>query len=101
MEVYEVTRISKEEVKHVANLARLAISEEETEKLQKQLDSIITFAEQLNELDTENIEPTTHVLHMKNVLREDKASPGLPREEVLKNAPDHQDGQIRVPGIME
>ena len=96
-----MTRISKEEVKHVANLARLAISEEETEKLQKQLDSIITFAEQLNELDTENVEPTTHVLHMKNVLREDKASPGLPREEVLKNAPDHQDGQIRVPGIME
>lgn len=101
MEVYEMTRISKEEVKHVANLARLAITEEETEKLQKQLDSIITFAEQLNELDTENIEPTTHVLHMKNVLREDKASKGLPREEVLKNAPDHQDGQIRVPGIME
>lgn len=96
-----MTRISKEEVKHVANLARLAITEEETEKLQKQLDSIITFAEQLNELDTENIEPTTHVLHMKNVLREDKASKGLPREEVLKNAPDHQDGQIRVPGIME
>ena len=67
----------------------------------KQLDSIITFAEQLNELDTTYIEPTTHVLHMKNVLREDKPSPGLPREEVLKNAPDHQDGQIRVPGIME
>ncbi|OCA82679.1 Asp-tRNA(Asn)/Glu-tRNA(Gln) amidotransferase subunit GatC [Pradoshia sp. D12] len=96
-----MTRISKEEVNHVANLSRLAITEEETERLQKQLDSIITFAEQLNELDTENIEPTTHVLHMKNVLREDKASKGLPREEVLKNAPDHQDGQIRVPGIME
>ena len=96
-----MTRISKEQVKHVANLARLAITEEKTEKLTKQLDSIITFAEQLNELDTENVEPTTHVLHMKNVLREDKASQGLPREEVLKNAPDHQDGQIRVPGIME
>lgn len=96
-----MTRISSEQVKHVANLARLAITEEETEKFTKQLDSIITFAEQLNELDTENVEPTTHVLHMKNVLREDKAEPGLPREEVLKNAPDHQDGQIRVPGIME
>ena len=96
-----MTRISKEQVKHVANLARLAITEEETEKLTKQLDQIITFAELLNELDTENVEPTTHVLHMKNVLREDKASQGLPREEVLKNAPDHQDGQIRVPGIME
>lgn len=96
-----MTRISKEEAKHVANLARLAITEEETELFTRQLDSIITFAEQLNELDTTNIEPTTHVLHMKNVLREDKPSPGLPREEVLKNAPDHQDGQIRVPGIME
>ena len=96
-----MTRITKEQVQHVANLARLAITEEETEKLTKQLDQIITFAEQLNELDTENVEPTTHVLHMKNVLREDKASQGLPREEVLKNAPDHQDGQIRVPGIME
>ena len=96
-----MTRISKEEAKHVANLARLAITEEETEMFTKQLDSIITFPEQLNELDTTNIEPTTHVLHMKNVLREDKPSPGLPREEVLKNAPDHQDGQIRVPGIME
>ncbi|WP_455660407.1 Asp-tRNA(Asn)/Glu-tRNA(Gln) amidotransferase subunit GatC [Pradoshia sp.] len=96
-----MTRISKEEAKHVANLARLAITEEETDMFTKQLDSIITFAEQLKELDTTNIEPTTHVLHMKNVLREDKPSPGLPREEVLKNAPDHQDGQIRVPGIME
>ena len=96
-----MTRISKEQVQHVANLARLAITEEETEMLTKQLDQIITFAEQLNELDTENVEPTTHVLHMKNVLREDKASQGLAREEVLKNAPDHQDGQIRVPGIME
>lgn len=96
-----MTRISKEEAKHVANLARLAITEEETDMITKQLDSIITFAEHLNELDTTNIEPTTHVLHMKNVLREDKSAPGLPREEVLKNAPDHQDGQIRVPGIME
>ena len=96
-----MTRISKEQVKHVANLAKLTIKEEEIEKLTKQLDSIITYAEQLNELDTENVEPTTHVSHMKNVLREDKASKGLPREEVLKNAPDHQDGQIRVPGIME
>ena len=96
-----MTRISKDQVKHVANLARLAITEEETEMLTKQLDKIISYAEQLNELDTENVEPTTHVLNMKNVLREDKASQGLPREEVLKNAPDHQDGQIRVPGIME
>lgn len=90
-----------DEVKHVANLARLAITEDEADKLTKQLDSIITFAEQLNELDTEGIEPTTHVLNMKNILREDKAEEGLPREEVLKNAPDHQDGQFKVPSILE
>lgn len=95
-----MTRISTEQVKHVANLARLAITDEETEKFTKQLDAIITFAEQLNELDTENVEPTSHVLDMKNILREDVPQKGLPREEVLKNAPEHQDGQIKVPSIL-
>ncbi len=95
-----MTRISPEQVKHVANLARLAVTEEEVEKFTKQLDAIITFAEQLNELDTANVAPTYHVLDMKNVLREDIPQPGLPREEVLKNAPDHQDGQIKVPAIL-
>ena len=84
----KMSRISTEQVKHVANLARLAITEEEAVKFTKQLDAIITFAEQLNELDTANVEPTYHVLDMKNVLREDVAQKGLPREEVLKNAPD-------------
>lgn len=95
-----MSQISNEQVKHVANLARLAISEEEAEKFTKQLDEIITFAEQLNELDTSNVEPTYHVLDMKNVLREDIPQKGLPLEEVLKNAPEHQDGQIKVPSIL-
>ncbi|WP_066071386.1 Asp-tRNA(Asn)/Glu-tRNA(Gln) amidotransferase subunit GatC [Neobacillus soli] len=95
-----MSQISNEQVKHVANLARLAITEEEAEKFTKQLDAIITFAEQLNELDTSNVEPTYHVLDMKNVLREDIPQKGLPLEEVLKNAPEHQDGQIRVPSIL-
>ncbi|MCH1624662.1 Asp-tRNA(Asn)/Glu-tRNA(Gln) amidotransferase subunit GatC [Fredinandcohnia quinoae] len=96
-----MSRISINEVKHVANLARLAVTEEEAEMFQEQLDAIITFAEQLNELDTEGVQPTTHVLTMKNILREDKATEGLPIEEVLKNAPDAKDGQIRVPSIIE
>ncbi|RDI38463.1 Asp-tRNA(Asn)/Glu-tRNA(Gln) amidotransferase subunit GatC [Falsibacillus pallidus] len=96
-----MSRISKEEVKHVAHLARLEFSEQEVEKFAHQLDAIIGFAEQLNELDTDNVKPTSHVLDMKNVLREDKSVKGLPREEVLKNAPDHQDGQVRVPTILE
>lgn len=96
-----MTKITKDEVKHVAHLARLNIDEQEAEKFAEQLGSIITFAEQLNELDTENVEPTTHVLDMKNILREDKPVDGLPREQVLKNAPDHQDGQVKVPTILE
>jgi len=99
--VKEMSRISIEQVKHVAHLARLAITEEEATMFAKQLDAIITFAEQLNELDTENVPPTSHVLNMKNVMREDVPAAGLPLEEVLKNAPDQQDGQFRVPAILE
>jgi aspartyl-tRNA(Asn)/glutamyl-tRNA(Gln) amidotransferase subunit C len=96
-----VTRITMDEVKHVANLARLAITEKEVEELTNDLDAIISFAEELNELDTENVEPTSHVLDMKNIFREDVSKPGLPVEEVLKNAPDHENGQIKVPAIIE
>lgn len=96
-----MSRISIEQVKHVANLSRLAVTEQEALQFQKQLDAIITYAQQLNELDTENVEPTTHVLDMKNVWREDVVGKGLPIKEVLKNAPDHEDGQIRVPAIIE
>jgi aspartyl-tRNA(Asn)/glutamyl-tRNA(Gln) amidotransferase subunit C len=97
----KMSRISKDEVKHVAHLARLAITEEEATQFQKQLDAIIGFSEQLNELDTNNVQPTTHVLQLKNILREDKPGKGLPLDEVLKNAPDHKDGQVRVPAILE
>ncbi|MFD2445142.1 Asp-tRNA(Asn)/Glu-tRNA(Gln) amidotransferase subunit GatC [Bacillus sp. CGMCC 1.16607] len=96
-----MSRINKDQVKHVAHLARLAITEEEAEKFTTHLDAIITFAEQLNELDTDGVEPTSHVLNLKNILREDLAKEGLPREEVLKNAPEHQDGQFKVPSILE
>ncbi|MGM7637120.1 Asp-tRNA(Asn)/Glu-tRNA(Gln) amidotransferase subunit GatC [Bacillus sp. Hm123] len=96
-----MTRITEEEVRHVANLARLAVTDEEVEKFTSHLDAIISFAEQLNELDTTDVLPTSHVLDMKNIMREDEAKPGLPQEEVLKNAPDHQNGQIRVPSIIE
>lgn len=96
-----MSRISTEQVKYVANLARLAITEEEAETFTKQLDAMISFSEQLNELNTDHVEPTSHVLDMKNVMREDKSQEGLPQSEVLKNAPDHQDGQVKVPSIIE
>lgn len=101
MEVKRMAEISKEEVRHVANLARLAISEEEVEKMTKQLGDIISYAELLNDLDTENVEPTTHVLDLKNVMRKDEPRKWIEKEDALKNAPDQQDGQFRVPSILE
>ncbi|MBN8252699.1 Asp-tRNA(Asn)/Glu-tRNA(Gln) amidotransferase subunit GatC [Priestia flexa] len=96
-----MSRISVEQVKHVAHLARLAVTDEEAALFTKQLDAIITYAEQLDELDTTNVKPTSHVLDVKNVMREDKPAKGLPVEDVTKNAPDHKDGYVRVPTILE
>ncbi|MEQ6375593.1 Asp-tRNA(Asn)/Glu-tRNA(Gln) amidotransferase subunit GatC [Bacillaceae bacterium S4-13-58] len=96
-----MSRISEEQVKHVAHLARLAVTKDEVERLTKDLDAIITYAEQLNELNTENVEPTSHVLDLKNVLRKDEAKSWITQEEAMKNAPDHKDGQFRVPSILE
>lgn len=96
-----MANISKEEVKHVAHLARLAITEEEAEKFAGQLAAITNFAEQLNELDTTDVEPTTHVLPLVNVLREDKSIPGLDREKMMKNVHEQESGQVKVPTILE
>ncbi|WP_257350748.1 Asp-tRNA(Asn)/Glu-tRNA(Gln) amidotransferase subunit GatC [Pseudalkalibacillus decolorationis] len=96
-----MSRIEKEEVKHVAKLARLAVTEEEAEMFTKQLDDIIGYAEQLNELNTDDVEPTTHVLDLKNVLREDNVKDWFTRDEALKNAPDQQNGLIKVPAVLE
>ncbi|RSL31754.1 Asp-tRNA(Asn)/Glu-tRNA(Gln) amidotransferase subunit GatC [Salibacterium salarium] len=94
-------RISKDQVRHVAHLARLSVTEDEVDTFTEQLDAIIGFAEQLNELDTENVEATTHVLDIHNVLREDEERPSLAREEALKNAPDQENGQVKVPSVLE
>lgn len=94
-------RITKDEVQHVADLARLSFSDEELKTFTKQLDDIIGFAEQMNELDTDGVEPTTHVLDMDNVLREDLSREWLTRDEALKNAPEQKDGQVKVPSVLE
>lgn len=96
-----MAKLTKEEVKHVAHLARLAITEEEAEKFTEQLVKITDFAEQLNELDTTNVEPTSHVLPLKNVFREDVAQKGLDREKMLLNVKEHENGQVKVPPILE
>lgn len=96
-----MANISKEEVKHVAHLARLAITEEEAEMFADQLAAITKFADELNELDTTNVAPTTHVLPLVNVLREDKSVPGLEREKMMKNVKEEEAGQVKVPTIIE
>ena len=96
-----MAKMTKEEVIEVAHLARLAITDEEAVHFADQLEAITNAMELLNELDTENVEPTTHVLAMANVLREDKAEPGLDRELVLKNVKEHEAGQIKVPTILD
>ncbi len=94
-------KISKKDVEHVARLARLRLTEEEKEKLGKQLNQILEYVEKLNELDTKNVEPTSHVVPLKNVLREDEVKPSLPVEEVLSNAPDKKGKYFKVPRIIK
>ena len=94
-------KISKEEIEHIAVLARLSLSEEEKELFGSQLSSILDYMEKLNELDTMGIEPTSHVLSLSNVMRDDIPRPSIPKEDALMNAPDHTEKFFRVPKIIE
>lgn len=94
-------KISKEMVKHVALLSRLELTTEEIEVYQDQLSRILNYVEKLNEINTQDIEPTSHVLSLNNVFREDVIRTSLSREEVLRNAPDSSDKFFRVPKIIE
>jgi aspartyl-tRNA(Asn)/glutamyl-tRNA(Gln) amidotransferase subunit C len=93
--------ISKEQVEHVARLARLEVSEDEKAMFARQLSGILTYMDQLKELDTKGIEPTATVLPTDNVFRDDDVRPSLPQEKALANAPDQIDGFFRVPKILE
>ena len=94
-------KITKQEVEHVAKLARLELSDTEQEMLTDQLSNILTYVEQLNELDTKGVEPTSHVLDINNVMRDDVPSVSLNQERALANAPDKSAGYYRVPKIIE
>ena len=89
--------IDREQVLHVARLARLSLSEEELDRLPGDLNKILEHVEKMGELDLEGVEPTTHVVDLTNVLREDVPRPCLPRECALAGAPDPADGGFRVP----
>jgi len=93
--------ISREEVEHVAFLARLGLSEEEKETLQEQLSAILEHMRTLNELDTSEIPPTAQVIPLRNVMRPDEPGPSLPVQDVLRNAPDREADFFRVPHVLE
>lgn len=88
-------------IDHIANLARLSLSGEERRMFGNQLESILSYMGTLNELDTGAIEPTSHVLAIRNVTREDVNTPSLFREDALANAPDKTEKFYRVPKIIE
>lgn len=88
-------------VEHIARLARLSISDEDREMFGAQLSSILDYMEKLNELDTKDIEPTSHVLSLSNVMRDDEPRPSLSAEDALKNATDPSGKFYRVPKIIE
>ena len=94
-------KISKQEVEHVAKLARLELTGQEKEKLTDQLSNILTYVEKLNELDTKGVEPTAHVLDINNVMRNDEPGESLTQERALANAPDKAAGHYKVPKIIE
>ena len=88
-------------IEHLSRLARLALTEEEKSRYGSQLDNILHYVEKLNELDTGGIVPTSHVIAISNVVREDILRPSLDREDALRNAPDKTDAFYRVPKIIE
>ncbi len=94
-------KITKQEVEHVAKLARLEFGEQEREQLTDQLSKILTYMETLNALNTAEVEPTAHVLDISNVMRDDVIEASLPQDRALANAPEKAAGHYKVPKIIE
>jgi len=93
--------LSREEVQHLALLVRLGLSEEEMETFRHQLSQVLDHFRVLQELDTEDVPPTSHVLPLTNVMRDDVPAPSLPVEEVLANAPQREGDYFRVRAVLE
>jgi aspartyl-tRNA(Asn)/glutamyl-tRNA(Gln) amidotransferase subunit C len=89
--------LDREQVLHVAKLARLRLSDDEVDRMAGELSQILEHVETMNELDLEGVEPTSHVVDLTNVLRDDVPRDGLDKETALAQAPDAADGGFRVP----
>lgn len=89
------------DVLHIARLARIELSEDDVSRFAAQLSGILDHFAALSAVDTEGVEPTAHPLPLANVMRDDEVAPSLRREEVLANAPDHEEGYLRVRAVLE
>ena len=89
--------IDRDQVLHVARLARLRLTDDEVERMSTELSSILDHIEKIEELDLDDVEPTSHVVEVENVLRPDEPRESWPRERILELAPDAADGGFRVP----
>jgi len=94
-------QLSKEDIGQIAHLARLELTDEETDKLTGHMNRIMEYFAELQALDTEDVEPTSHVIPIENVLREDMARPSFSTEDIVANAPEERDGCFVVPRIVE
>ncbi|UCG79381.1 MAG: Asp-tRNA(Asn)/Glu-tRNA(Gln) amidotransferase subunit GatC [Nitrospirota bacterium] len=93
--------ISRDDVTHIATLSRLKLSEQEIEQFREQLSGILSYVENLNSLDTKGVIPTSHVIDVNNVMREDVMRPSLSAEHALFNAPDNAESFYKVPKIID
>jgi len=93
-------RIKKEEVEHVAHLARLSLEGDELDQMTKQLDMILSYVAKLEELDTTGVEPTTHAFSITNAFRKDEVRESLEQSEALANGPEHSEDSFVVPRII-
>ncbi|MFW6188807.1 MAG: Asp-tRNA(Asn)/Glu-tRNA(Gln) amidotransferase subunit GatC [Planctomycetota bacterium] len=93
--------VTPEDVDHAAHLSRLRLTEEEKAKFARQLSDIVDYMDKLNELDTSEVEPMVHAIEGAQVLRKDRVSESLSRDQALRNAPEQADGCFKVPRIIE
>lgn len=93
--------LTTEEVRHVAELAKLSLTDEEVAQYTEQLSAILDYADLLRDVDTSGVPPTPYVLPLQNIMRADEAAPSLTNEEALANAPDSEDGFFRVRAVFE
>jgi aspartyl-tRNA(Asn)/glutamyl-tRNA(Gln) amidotransferase subunit C len=95
-----VMKITREEIVHVANLARLDLDEESIGKFAEQIDNILEYIDILNRVETEGVAPTSHAIFLTNAFREDKVKEHLDRNKALANAPEEEDGNFVVPKVI-